>query len=187
LGLVDDERWAFFEAKRSGASNEIARLERLVVHPHHLTSDQASNLLDTPLAREAHAFDLLRRPEVTYRSLSEVASVGVPDWMSTCTDERLIEQVQQQVEVQARYSGYIDRQQTEIDRQRRQEELLVPADIDYAQVRGLSNEVRQRLASVRPDSIGQASRIPGVTPAAISLLLVHLKRHAMSESSKLAV
>ena len=186
LGLVDDERWSFFEFKRNAVDSEIARLERVVVHPHHLHAEQAQALLGMQLIREAHAFDLLRRPEATYQTLTAIEHVGMPDWMRSNADERLREQVQRQVEVQARYSGYIDRQQTEIDRQRRQEELTVPADIEYAQVRGLSNEVRQRLASVRPDTVGQASRIPGVTPAAISLLLVHLKRHAMVAHGQLA-
>jgi tRNA uridine 5-carboxymethylaminomethyl modification enzyme len=149
-----------------------------VVHPHHLDSEQAQALLGTQLVREAHAFDLLRRPEVSWSTLTAVTQVGVPEWMTGDVDERLAEQVQLQVEVQAKYTGYIDRQQVEIERQRRQEELTVPGDIDYASVRGLSNEVRQRLSGVRPETVGQASRVPGVTPAAISLLLVHLKRHA---------
>jgi len=186
LGLIDDARWSFFESKHAAVDAEVVRLERAVVHPHHLGSEQAEVLLGTQLLREAHAFDLLRRPEVSWSALTAIEHVGLPDWMTSDADERLLEQVQLQVEVQAKYTGYIDRQQLEIDRQRRQEELPVPLDIDYAAVRGLSNEVRQRLASVRPETVGQASRVPGVTPAAISLLLVHLKRHA-SAAARLAV
>lgn len=188
MGLIDDARWSFFDTKRRAIDAEIKRLERAVVHPHHLSNEQAQALLGTQLIREAHAFDLLRRPEVTYPALAAVDHLGMPAWMNDAVvDERMVEQVQLQVEVQAKYTGYIDRQQTEIERQRRQEEWSVPADIDYAQVRGLSNEVRQRLASVRPDTVGQASRVPGVTPAAVSLLLVHLKRHANAAHDKLAV
>ena len=187
LGLVDDARWDFFATKRAAIDAEIVRLEKAVVHPHHIDSDRALALFGAPLVREAHAMDLLRRPEVSYAALTGIEQIGLPAWMQSCADERLVEQVQQQLEVQARYSGYIDRQQTEIERQRRQEEMLLPSDIDYVQVRGLSNEVRQRLAAVRPDTIGQASRIPGITPAAVSLLLVHLKRHAVAAHNRLAV
>jgi tRNA uridine 5-carboxymethylaminomethyl modification enzyme len=134
-------------------------------------------LLGTTLSREAHAFDLLRRPEVSYASLASIEQVGKADWMNAPdADERLAEQVQLQLEVQAKYTGYIDRQQDEIERQRRHEETRLPENIDYAEVRGLSIEVRQRLQEARPDTVGRAARIPGVTPAAISLLLVHLKR-----------
>jgi tRNA uridine 5-carboxymethylaminomethyl modification enzyme len=154
-------------------------LQAAVVQPAHLSEVRAIELLGTPLTREAHAFDLLRRPEVSYRSLTAIESVSRPDWMrSDAADERLTEQVQLQVEVQAKYTGYIDRQQEEIERQRRHEELRLPETLDYAQVRGLSTEVRQRLQEVRPATLGQASRVPGVTPAAVSLLLVHLKRES---------
>ena len=122
---------------------------------------------------------MLRRPEVSYAALTSLAAVERPEWMRAAdADERLIEQVALQVDVLAKYTGYIDRQQLEIERQRRHEELRLPDDLDYAQVRGLSTEVRQRLREVRPATLGQAGRVPGVTPAAISLLLVHLKRHS---------
>jgi tRNA uridine 5-carboxymethylaminomethyl modification enzyme len=169
LGLVGDERWNLFAAKRDRTTEEVARLECTVVRPSDLPT----------LSREAHAFDLLRRPEVSYAALTAIAAVGEPEWMSaTGADERLAEQVALQVDVLAKYTGYIDRQQLEIERQRRHEELRLPDDLDYAQVRGLSTEVRQRLHEVRPATLGQAGRVPGVTPAAISLLLVHLKRHS---------
>ncbi len=129
------------------------------------------------LAREQRAFDLLRRPEVCYESLAEVIGPGDGDWRD---DERLASQVALQVDVQAKYTGYIDRQQDEIERQRRNEDTLLPADLDYAAVRGLSNEVRQRLVEHRPATLGQAARIPGITPAAVSLLLIHLKRRELA-------
>ena len=116
---------------------------------------------------------LLRRPEISYDDLACVARCATADW---CADERLREQVTLQVEVQAKYSGYLKRQSDEIDRAQRNEDLCLPADFDYLAVGGLSNEARQRLCDVRPETLGQAARIPGLTPAAVSLLLVHLKK-----------
>ena len=179
LGLVDDERWSFFETKRASIAAETVRLRDIVVRPQHLSDSEAVDLLGGPLQREAHADALLRRPEVAYDALTALAAVDVPEWMKAVdADERLIEQVKLQVEVQAKYTGYIDRQQDEIERQRRYEETQLPVDLDYVQVRGLSTEVRQRLEQVRPTTLGQAARVPGVTPAAVSLLLVHLKRRS---------
>ena len=153
-----------------------------MVQPHDLSEAAANTLLGSALTRPAHAFDLLRRPEVSYDSLSRVAKVGAAEWMSgEQADERLREQVQLQVEVLAKYTGYIDRQQDEIERQRRHEETKLPADFDYGQVRGLSTEVSQKLARVRPATIGQAARVPGVTPAAVSLLLVYLKKRSLQD------
>lgn len=187
LGLVNDERWAFFETKRAAIASETARLDAAVVHPHQITQAVALKTLGAPLLREAHAYALLRRPEVSYDALTQLAAVGQPEWMTAAdADERMVEQVKLQLEVQARYTGYIDRQQDEIDRHRRHETTRLPHDIDYGQVRGLSTEVRQRLKEVRPATLGQASRVPGVTPAAISLLLVHLKRHSAGSPSQLA-
>jgi tRNA uridine 5-carboxymethylaminomethyl modification enzyme len=184
LGLVDDERWRFFEAKTAAVDAEVSRLERAVVQPHDLSEARATELLGTTLTRAAHAFALLRRPEVSYRSLSAIEVVAPASWMEAPdADERLVEQVRLQVEVQAKYTGYIDRQREEIERQRRHEETRLPDGLDYGQVRGLSTEVRQRLSETRPASLGQAARVPGVTPAAISLLLVHLKRHASRTGS----
>lgn len=187
LGLVNDERWDFFETKRAAIASEAARLDAAVVHPHQVPEALAVQTLGVPLLREAHAYALLRRPEVSYLALTQFAAVGQPDWMTAVdADERLVEQVRLQLEVQAKYTGYIDRQQGEIDRQRRHETTRLPQDIDFAQVRGLSMEVRQRLQEVRPATLGQASRVPGVTPAAISLLLVHLKRYSAGSRSQLA-
>jgi tRNA uridine 5-carboxymethylaminomethyl modification enzyme len=187
LGLIDDERWRFFEAKRDAIASEIERLAACVVQPLHVSEARAVELFGTTLNRPTRAFDLLRRPEVSYDALVDIDVVGVPDWMrAQDADERLNEQVRLQTEVLAKYTGYIDRQQDEIDRHRRHEETQLPADLDYAQVRGLSAEVCQRLRDVRPMTIGQAARVPGVTPAAISLLLVHLKRRSGSSRTQLA-
>jgi tRNA uridine 5-carboxymethylaminomethyl modification enzyme len=174
LKVVDDERWDFFQRKSAAVSDEVTRLAAAVVQPGDV-DHQLLAKLGSPLAREAHALDLLRRPEVGYDDLQRVAPPPAPtaDWRS---DERLAEQVKLQVDVQAKYSGYLERQHEEIERQRRHEDLRLPENIDYAEVGGLSNEVRQRLREVRPETLGQAARIPGLTPAAVSLLLVHLKK-----------
>ena len=173
LGLVENDRWEFFQRKRAAVAAEIARLSRAVVHPADVDLELLAKL-GSPLAREAHALELLRRPELEYDDLQYAAAADIAEaWRD---DERLSEQVKLQVEVQAKYSGYLKRQSDEIDRHRRHEELRLPADIDYAEVSGLSNEARQCLAAARPETLGQAARIPGLTPAAVSLLLVHLKR-----------
>jgi tRNA uridine 5-carboxymethylaminomethyl modification enzyme len=172
LGLIDDERWEFFQRKRAGVASEVDRLERAVVQPANVDAALLAKL-GAELSRETHAFDLLRRPEISFDDLTCIAPHLTADW---CADERLREQVKLQVEVQAKYSGYLKRQSDEIERAWRNEELRLPADIDYSLVGGLSNEARQRLCDVRPETLGQAARIPGLTPAAVSLLLVHLKK-----------
>jgi tRNA uridine 5-carboxymethylaminomethyl modification enzyme len=174
LGLVDDARWDFFQRKRDAVAAEFTRLAATVVHPGQVDAALLSKL-GQPLARETHAIELLRRPELCYHDLDRVAPHSVADdlWRA---DERLAEQVSLQVEAQAKYSGYLKRQMLEIDRQQRNEELRLPLDLDYADVGGLSNEARQQLREVRPATLGQAARIPGLTPAAVSLLLVHLKK-----------
>ena len=172
LGLVDDERWALHERKRDAVARERARLEAAWVRPGTDAGRRAEAGFGT-LAREQRAFDLLRRPQVSHAALCEIVGDGDPDWSA---DERLAEQVALAVDVEAKYSGYIERQHDEIERQRRNEDTRLPDDLDYSQVRGLSNEVRQRLIEHRPATLGLASRIPGVTPAAVSLLLIHLKR-----------
>ncbi len=165
LGLVDDERWARFETKREAVEQEQQRLRGLILRPGDAV---LSALLGQDLRRETHALDLLRRPEINYAQLRELPQVapGVDD-----------PQVAEQVEIQAKYSGYIERQAVEIARQQRYEDTHLPDNMDYAQVRGLSAEVTQKLLKHQPASIGQASRISGVTPAAISLLLVHLRKY----------
>jgi tRNA uridine 5-carboxymethylaminomethyl modification enzyme len=174
LGLVDDERWRLFERKRDAVARERARLEAAWVRPGTPEAAHLEEALQLPIVREQRAFDVLRRPEVPYAALDAALGAGTDEWRE---DERLAVQVPLQVDVQAKYSGYIDRQRDEIERQRRHEQTLLPDTLDYATVRGLSNEVRQKLIDHRPSTLGQAARIPGLTPAAISILLIHLKRH----------
>ncbi len=175
LGLVDDERWRLFERKRAAVSAEQQRLESLWVRPG---SEAAARLGSSigELAREQRASELLRRPELSFGSLIAAVGDGGGAWRD---DERLADQVPLQVDVQAKYRGYIDRQHEEIERQRRHEDTRIPDGLDYASVRGLSNEVRQRLTEHRPLTLGHAARIPGITPAAVSLLLIHLKRREL--------
>jgi tRNA uridine 5-carboxymethylaminomethyl modification enzyme len=175
LGLVDDERWAFFERKSAAVADEVSRLSAAVIHPADVDPGLSAKL-GGPLAREAHALDLLRRPELNYDDLALAAPAAAAAADAWRGDERLAEQVKLQIEVQAKYSGYLKRQRDEIDRHQRHEELRLPQNIDYGEVGGLSNEARQRLRDVRPETLGQAARIPGLTPAAVSLLLVHLKK-----------
>ncbi len=171
LGLVDDARWAFFEAKRAGSSAEIARFENTRIKAADIPAGWQTRVLGDSSMRDAvSAFDLLRRPEVGYDDVVEL--IGATPF----EDDRLATQVRAQIEVAAKYAGYIERQEEEIARQRRNEETRLPEDLDYAHVAGLSNEVRQKLAQIRPATVGQAARIAGVTPAAVSILLVHLKR-----------
>ena len=167
LGLVDDERWAAFCAKREAIELEQQRLRTTTLQPHAVSAEDSQRVFGDVLGREYKLHDLLRRPNVTYAALTSLPAVGNP------VDDAI---VAEQVEIQCKYAGYIDRQQEEIERQRRNESTRLPDWLDYAQVRGLSNEVRQKLQTQRPATIGQASRIPGITPAAISLLLVHLKK-----------
>ena len=172
LGLVDDARWAFFEAKRAGSNAEIARFETTRIKAAEIPAEWQSRVLGDSATRDVvSAFDLLRRPEVGYEQVIEL--IGAPP---SPGDERLSAQIRAQLEVAAKYAGYIERQEEEIARQRRNEETRLPDDLDYAQVAGLSNEVRQKLAQMRPATVGQAARIAGVTPAAVSILLVHLKK-----------
>ena len=170
LGLVDDERWAFFNNKLELIEQELQRLRTTWVNPASAVVAGINTIVKAPLVREHSLEELLRRPEVTYASLMSVEGVGP-------AIEH--EQAAEQVEIQIKYAGYIDRQQDEIDKQLRHETTLLPVDLDYAEVSGLSNEVRIKLSSVKPETIGQASRISGVTPAAISILLVHLKKRGL--------
>ncbi|MEK6244697.1 MAG: tRNA uridine-5-carboxymethylaminomethyl(34) synthesis enzyme MnmG [Pseudomonadota bacterium] len=167
LGLVDDARWDAFSRKRDAVVRETERLKSTWVNPRSLSPEIAEQVLGQSIEREYTLHELLRRPNVSYRSLSLIhTSVeGVQDPV-----------VAEQVEIQAKYQGYIARQQEEVNRREAQESASLPADLDYAEVRGLSTEARQTLSRQRPQTIGQAARISGVTPAAVSLLLVHLKR-----------
>jgi tRNA uridine 5-carboxymethylaminomethyl modification enzyme len=167
LGLVDDARWAAFCEKREAIELEQQRLRATVLQPSAVSAEDSQRVFGDVLARDYKLYDLLRRPNVTYAALTSLPAVGTP-----VTDEKVAEQV----EVQCKYAGYIDRQQDEIAKQSRNEATRLPDWLDYTQVRGLSNEVRQKLQMQRPATIGQAARTPGITPAAISLLLVHLKK-----------
>ena len=178
LGLVDDERWQLFEAKQRLSEEETVRLQGTRIHPGEVPQEWSQRVLSGPLGRDVTAFELLRRPEVSYDALLDV--VGSPDWLRAPLDDRVPPQVRVQVEARAKYAGYIERQQQEIERQRRNEETKLPDDFDYADVAGLSHEVRGRLAEYRPATIGQAGRVPGVTPSAVTLLLVHLKRRSLA-------
>jgi tRNA uridine 5-carboxymethylaminomethyl modification enzyme len=175
LGLVDDERWALLQAKNTSTDSEVQRLSKLWVRPGAADA-WAQRVLGMPLSREVTALELLRRPEVRYDDLLELAEVDAFAGL----DDRLAPQVRTQLEVRAKYAGYIERQEAEIARQRLNENLHLPGDIDYQRVAGLSNEVRQNLLSVRPLTLGQAARVPGVTPAAVSILLVHLKKRGLA-------
>ena len=178
IGLVDDERWEFFELKSAAVAQEVTRLETSLVRAGDATS-ALSVKLGGALPREQYALELLRRPELGFDDVDHagatLAQAPAVD-SSWRQDERLNEQVKLQVEVQAKYAGYLKRQEQEIDRQRRHETLTLPGDMNYSEVNGLSHEARQRLSEVRPQTLGQAGRIPGLTPAAVSLLLVHLKK-----------
>jgi tRNA uridine 5-carboxymethylaminomethyl modification enzyme len=178
LGLVDDQRWRVFEQKRELVESESGRLAGITVRP----SDVPLESPIEPLSRDVIGYDLLRRPEVRYADLVALERVGAIDEITDLSDEAGA-QVGQQLEIQARYSGYIERQTIEIERQRKQATKTLPEDFDYAEVSGLSNEVREKLARIRPTSIGQAGRISGMTPAAVSLLLIHLKKRELQRSA----
>jgi tRNA uridine 5-carboxymethylaminomethyl modification enzyme len=167
LGLVDDVRWAAFNRKRDAVAYESERLKSVWLNPRLLPRSDALRVLGQAMEREYRLFDLLRRPEVNYMDLMTLPGAG---------EGVVLPEVVEQVEIQAKYQGYIERQKDEVEKSLAHESLGLPPDLDYSAVQGLSIEVRQRLAQVRPETLGQASRMQGVTPAAISLLLVHLKR-----------
>lgn len=176
LGLVDEERWRLFEAKRSAIGAELSRLERRRFKPGQIPAAWATRVLGGAApSREVSAFDLLRRPEVGYAALLELLDPA-DGAAAAGADDRLAEQVQRAIEVRASYAGYIERAQAEIERTQAQQGATLPADIDYTALAGLSTEIRQKLAQIRPATLGQAARVPGVTPAAISILMVHLRR-----------
>ncbi|MBY4599105.1 tRNA uridine-5-carboxymethylaminomethyl(34) synthesis enzyme MnmG [Ottowia caeni] len=177
LGLVDDARWDAFSRKRDAVSRETSRLKSTWVNPKNLPAAESERVLGKAIEHEHNLFDLLRRPEVRYADLMSLdggkyASADV----SRETLNALTEPVIEQVEIAAKYSGYIERQKEEVERAAYYENLRLPASFDYLGVSALSIEVRQKLQKHRPDTLGQASRISGVTPAAISLLLIHLKK-----------
>ncbi len=178
LGVVNDIRWAAFETKRRLLDQEKTRLSKIFVRP----KDVPSGSVIGPLSRDTKAHDLLCRPEIRYKELVKLERVGdMEDHLKLTQEES--EQIGNQIEIQARYSGYIKRQKREIDKQRKNEKTVLPLDMEYSEVVGLSNEVRERLEKIRPKSVGQASRIAGMTPAAISLLLIHLKKKRLRRSA----
>ncbi|MCB2427074.1 tRNA uridine-5-carboxymethylaminomethyl(34) synthesis enzyme MnmG [Methylophaga pinxianii] len=173
LGIVDDERWAVFSEKLEAIDKENTRLNATRVSPEKIDQQRAISVLGEPLAKSSTAIELLRRPSVDYQGLMTLLG----------EDQSVADDVAEQVMIQVKYAGYINRQQNEVNRLQRNESTTLPADLDYHNVRGLSNEVREKLQNAKPQSLGQAARISGVTPAAVSLLLVHLKRSGWSEAS----
>jgi tRNA uridine 5-carboxymethylaminomethyl modification enzyme len=174
LGLVDDTRWDAFAQRREAIDREWRRLEKTRLHPRDLDDAGMTELFGAPLARDHTLAELLRRPGVTYAALMQLPGAGP----AVSEDD-----IAEQVETGIRYSGYLARQEAEIARNQRDESLRIPEALDYAEVPGLSNEVREKLARQRPHSLGQAGRIPGVTPAAVSLLRVYLHRLSRSNTA----
>lgn len=170
LGLVNEARWTRFNQKMENLEKERQRLRDIWMNPQSEGVEQLNALLKTPMAREASGEDLLRRPEINYQQLTEL------DAFAPAIDDQ---QAAEQVEIQVKYEGYIKRQQDEIEKSLRHEKTKLPFELDYKDVKGLSNEVVAKLNDAKPESIGIASRISGVTPAAISILLVHLKKHGL--------
>ena len=169
FGLIDAERWAAFIAKREAVEAEQARLERTVIQPNGPEASALADKLAKPLAREYSLADLVRRPEFGYRDVAHLKGESLADPRAA-----------EQVETNLKYAGYIARQQDDVDRLRRHEATKIPADIDYHEVDGLSNEIRQKLSEARPTTLARAGRISGVTPAALSLLLVYLRRRQLA-------
>jgi len=177
LGVVDDHRWDIFSRKRDAVSRETERLKLSWVNPKSLPAEEAVRLLGKAIEHEYSLADLLRRPAVTYSALMSLQQGAfLPQPRLDDSDSVLYKQIEEQIEISIKYQGYIDRQADEIERHGANENTRLPENLDYAEVRGLSFEARQKLTAVKPETVGQASRISGMTPAAISLLMVHLKR-----------
>ena len=182
LGLVDDERWDAFCRKRDAVSRETERLKSTWVNPLTLSGADATRLLGKPIEHEYKLSDLLRRPELDFDAVAQIAAAATPDsavsreTLRTELGALLADAVIEQVQIGIKYAGYIDKQNDAVQRASHFDALKLPADLDYAVVTALSFEARQKLAKHRPETLGQASRISGITPAAISLLLVHLKK-----------
>lgn len=174
MGLLSDEQWQAYAEKRQAIETEQQRLRDCWVQPQSDAAQQLTDYLEKPISKEARVADLLRRPELDYEKLMAVESIG-----PGVNDPAVAEQV----EIQAKYEGYLNRQKEEIEKARRHEDRAIPDDMDYTQVSGLSNEVRQKLIDHKPQTLGQAGRISGVTPAAVSLLLVHLKKKQLLSKS----
>ena len=181
LGLVDDARWNVFESKQEAVIREQQRLSGVTLRPQLLTENDEL-LIGKSLQRECTAAELLRRPELDYTAVAGLSRVGAFESAGLASDEQR-EQVELQLNVQAKYAGYIERQEREISKHARQETLRLPDNIDYSAVDGLSNEARQKLEASRPATLGQASRLEGMTPSAVSLLLIHLKKRQLRKSA----
>ncbi len=178
LGLVDDVRWTAFSRKRDAIAAEQERLKSTWVNPKILSAEEAVRVLGKAIEHEYSLFELLRRPEISYCNVISLEIDGRPQELPEI-DETVVEQL----EISAKYQGYIDRQAEEVARSGAYETMALPTGLDYGAVAGISNEVRQKLAQHRPQTIGQASRIQGITPAAISLLLIHLKRLSLARAA----
>lgn len=168
LGLISDANWRMFEEKQEAIEQEKQRLRTLIIRPNTPVAKQLESFLSQPLEKEVRALDLLRRPEVNYEILTQIEDMG---W----DPKRVDRVVAEQIEVQLKYAGYIDAQEKEIARTEKYGSLRLPTSFDYSQISGLSNELQEKLTRVQPETLSQAARIPGITPAAISLLLVYLK------------
>ncbi len=196
LGLVDDARWDAFNRKRDAVSRETERLRSIWVNPNNLPLAEAERVLGKAIEREHNLADLLRRPDVSYAALmslneGQYANPDIPVEQAGVSRETalpadLVRSVIEQIEISAKYAGYIDQQKIEVERALHYENLKLPADLDYLQVSALSFEARQTLAKHRPETLGMASRIQGVTPATVSLLLVHLKKHLWKNTTPVA-
>jgi len=171
LGLIDDRRWQRFNYKQELIAREQSRLKATWIHPATAESREIEPKLEKPISREHSLLELLRRPELNYQDIKNLKGEGIED-----------EEAEEQIQIQAKYQGYIERQQGDIERLKRQENTRLPESLDYHSISGLSNEVKQKLAAARPQTLAAASRIPGVTAAAISLLLIHLKKRAATTS-----
>ena len=184
LGCVDDARWDVFCRKRDAIASELQRLRSTSVNPKVLPPERATELIGQPIEHDYTLGELLARPDVRYESLMRHAGPGLTERAAELgLDTLRAAQAVEQIEIQSKYAGYIARQQAEVNRSERNDLLPIPPDFDYARVRGLSNEVRGKLAGQRPQTIGQASRMSGVTPAAISLLLVYLKKRRLEQAA----
>lgn len=172
LGLIEDSQWLAFETKLETLETEITRLKSTWIYPTHAEASKAAALMDSPLSKEHTLFDLLRRPKVAYAALSELSVFG-----EGLDNLGVIEQI----EIQAKYAGYIERQVQEIAKLSRSESVVIPTDLNLDEISGLSNEVKQKLKQHQPETLGMASRISGITPAAISLLMIYIKKHRANQ------
>lgn len=174
FGLIDDLRWKIFEEKRNSIEQEQQHFKKTWIQPDSKEAEKLNRYFEKPLSREYSLMELLKRPELNLEQLAEAAEIAIEN-----------KQVAEQLEIAAKYSGYIERQQEDIEKLRSSEAIVIPLDFEYDEVNGLSNEVKQKLTQARPETIGRASRIPGMTPAAISLLLIYLKKKGMINKSHL--